>query len=288
MSIQTNMLKSISQLAFMCLCLLFCSCSPKAQPSSLSSISSHIKKNLQEQAEKAVGMRYKIIAQIVLKNQPQPKFKAVMTWAKTPTGINIRLTGIGALGVPIFDYLSLNESIYLSMSSDDLVYWANAQQGIKGQDMRLLMTEIRLALAPWDTSRLCDMQTIVCDRQPDLQLGQNSYSPLLCNKIWCNNGYKDNEILTGLWAMDSTTMAPEYLALRDLEIFYKNPRSNQDSYPYPTDITIKLLNFPLEIRMELKELETTDVLPQDPAFDPTPFLSRPALHMDQLLMRIQE
>ncbi len=250
-------------------------------------VPSHIENNLQEKTE-PVGMHSQVIAQIILKDQPQPKFRAVLTWAKTENSINMRLTGIGALGMPIFDYLAIGESIYLSLPSEDMVYWANIEQGLQGQDMRLLATEIRLALSPWEASTRCDTQQISCNRQMDSLLQQMPQDTLLCNTISCSNGQKATNTLTGLWAKNSRTMASEYLGLKDMEIFYRKPQMIQTGCLYPTDITLRLTAFPLEIRMELKGLETTEVLPEDPAFDPTPFLNRPALHIDQLIRRIKE
>jgi hypothetical protein len=233
-------------------------------------------------------MRSQVIAQIILKDHPQPKFRAVLTWAKTSNSINMRLTGIGALGMPIFDYLSIGENVYLSLPSEDMVYWADSEHGLSGQDMRLIATEIRLALSPWEASTRCDNQEISCNRRMDSPLQQMPQDTLLCNAISCNDGYRGMKGLTGLWAMDSSTMAPEYLGLKDMEIFYRRPQMIQSGSLYPTDITLRLTAFPLEIRMELKELETTGVLMEDPAFDPAPFLSRPALHMDELIRRIKE
>lgn len=88
--------------------------------------------------------------------------------------------------------------------------------------------------------------------------------------------------------MDSTTMTPDYLRLKHMEIFYRKPQDMKNGLSYPTNITVKLTDFPLEIRLELKEIETTTMLPDDPSFDPTPFLNTPALHMDQLITRIKE
>lgn len=291
MSRTINILVTILRLcACLCVCpyLLLYGCAAKeAPPAQITGVSATVTNNLQEKTEPA-GMRSQVIAQIILKDHPQPKFKAVLTWAKTPNSLNMRLTGIGALGIPIFDYLAIGENVYLSLPSEDMVYWANSEHGLKGQDMRLLATEIRLALSPWEASTRCDTQAISCNRRTDSLLQQMPQDTLLCNTISCNNGYRDTSGLTGLWAVDSSTMAPEYLGLKDMEVFYRRPQVIQNGYPYPTDITLKLIGFPLEIRMELKELETTGVLPEDPAFDPAPFLSRPALHIDQLIRRIKE
>ncbi|MDD3553013.1 MAG: hypothetical protein PHC35_00620 [Deltaproteobacteria bacterium] len=269
-------------------CLLFHGCAAKeAPPAPITGVSGPAQGKLQDKTEPA-GMRSQVIAQIILKDHPQPKFRAVLTWAKTSNSINMRLTGIGALGMPIFDYLSIGENVYLSLPSEDMVYWADSEHGLSGQDMRLIATEIRLALSPWEASTRCDNQEISCNRRMDSPLQQMPQDTLLCNAISCNDGYRGMKGLTGLWAMDSSTMAPEYLGLKDMEIFYRRPQMIQSGSLYPTDITLRLTAFPLEIRMELKELETTGVLMEDPAFDPAPFLSRPALHMDELIRRIKE
>lgn len=250
-------------------------------------VSGHVKNNLQEKIQ-LTGMRSQVIAQVILKNQPQPKFRAVLTWAKTENSINMRLTGIGALGIPIFDYLAIGENIYLSLPSEDMVYWANSEHGLQGHDMRLLATEIRLALFPWEASNRCNTQEISCNRRTDSLPEQISQDTLLCNTISCSNGHTATNNLTGLWAINSKTMTPEYLGLKDMEIFYRKPQMIQNGSSYPTDITLRLTAFPLEIKMELKDIETTGVVPEDHAFDPTPFLIRPALHIDQLIRRIKE
>lgn len=272
----------------LCLCLLLHGCAAKeALTTHDIDVSSQIKDNLQKKTE-PVGMHSQVIAQIILKNHPQPKFRAALTWAKTENSINIRLTGIGALGMPIFDYLAIGEAIYLSLPSEDMVYWANNEHSLQGQDMRLLVNEIRLALSPWEALTRCETQWIPCNRQVDSLHQQVQQDTLLCSTISCGSGYKTTNSLTGLWAVDSKTMITEYLGLKDMEIFYRKPQMIPNGSIYPTDITLRLTAFPLEIRMELKELETTGVLPEDPAFDPTPFLNRPALHIDQLIRCIKE
>jgi len=205
------------------------------------------------------------------RGQTQPRIKGLLRWVRTQDDLRVRLTGIGAFGMTVFDCLLGQGALYLYVPSKEAVYVGRNEEILEGRSFGDLIQEVGWFLSPWAVFHAEDWETVPCDRDA----ADGSGAGGLCLIFFTG-------AQLGFAHFDEATMAPFSLELPDISVHYDSPVGLRDGTPYPSRISARLREFPLTVQVHLKEMKVGSLAPADEMFDPSPFLGLPMLPLQGL------
>ncbi|MGB9712807.1 MAG: hypothetical protein ACP5J5_07695 [Dissulfurimicrobium sp.] len=244
----------------------------------LKQISLPIKEALERQTRLPAAMSANALVQFTLKGKAQPRVTGIINWERAENGLKLRATGLGAMGVTVFDCLLTDDWLYLYIPSHGVIYTADLGDEALLPDGRMLngiADEAMLVLAPWSAYGMGgDKDVSEC---PAGQWEGSSVRPL------CIGFVEDGR--RGVVGLDPKTLAPLYLRLEGLDVRYSAPDGLPDGSPYPTGFHLEMAGLGLKIDVDLKK-----ILPRRPdvsLFDPAPFCQGRILPLSVLIDRIK-
>ena len=227
----------------------------------LKEITGSVSDALSRQAELPSCLKAKAMVQFTLKGKPQPKVRGVINWVRTEDGLKLRVTGLGPMGVTVFDCLVSQGWFYLYIPSHGVIYTANLDDAAPyGDSLNGLADDAALVLAPWSAYAKYGKEISKC---PAGQVGDSSQSPLCIQ--FMEYGQR------GVVGFDPLTLAPIYLKLHGLDVKYDAPVVLSDGSPYPTGFHLGITRLTLDIDVTLKDIEASEPSSQASLFDPSPF-----------------
>lgn len=257
-------------------CALFSNTSTP-QLNSLKEISAPISNALEHQARLPAGLSAKAWVQLTIKGKAQPKIRGMISWVRTDDGLKFRATGLGVMGVTMFDCLISDGWFYLYIPSQGIIYTANCSDDTLSDDTGLsrLADDLILVLAPWSAYEIDGRGISECGGGYE----ERDLPHSLCIDF-TQNGQR------GVVGLDPKTLAPIYLSLKDINVYYKTSSGLSDGSPYPDSFHLEIADLKLQIDMSLKDIIATR--PDDSIFDPMPFCQGRIAPLSILLDRIKD
>ncbi|MGQ9813424.1 MAG: hypothetical protein ACUVQ2_08655 [Dissulfurimicrobium sp.] len=240
-------------------------------------ISAPVLDALKHQAKLPAALSAKALAQFIIKGKTQPRVRAMINWVRTDDGLKFRATGLGVMGVTVFDCLISDGWFYLYIPSHGVIYTANFNDDTLSDGLGLsrLADEAILVLAPWSAYEIDGRDILECgDSYREKGLGHS-----LCI-AFAENGQR------GLVGLDPKTLAPLYLRLKDINVRYGASNGLSDGSPYPNGFHLEIPGLKLQIDISLKEV--LSARPDDSIFDPMPFCQGRIAPLSILLDRIKD
>jgi hypothetical protein len=229
---------------------------------------------LAKQAKRPYSLKARANLRLRLGGKDHPRIKGVVSWARTPEGISARITGIAAFGVTVFDCMVSGGAFYLFDPSRDTVYVAGLNEIVlDGWELESLAQEAFWTLAPWAAYQSRDAAVLF------YRSGVSSPTDRLSVVF-------PLEKTEGEATFDAATLAPLSLRLPELAVKYGDPVGLPDGTPYPTTLEVQFTEYPLELKIELKDPETDSLSAEDAVFDPSMFSGKTTLPLEVLLGRM--
>jgi hypothetical protein len=255
--------------------LLSPAATPQLKP--LREISAPVSEALEHQARLPASLSAKALVQFTIKGKTQPRVRGMINWVRTEDGLKFRATGLGAMGVTVFDCLISDSWFYLYIPSHGVIYTANFNNDTlpDGVGLSRLADEAVLVLAPWSAYEIDGRNISECGGGH----GERELAHPLCI-AFAENGQR------GLVGLDPKTLAPLYLRLQDINVRYGASNELSDGSPYPDSFHLEIAGLKLQIDISLKEV--LSARPDDSIFDPMPFCQGRIAPLSILLDRIKD
>jgi hypothetical protein len=242
----------------------------------VSKVEGNIVEALAKQAARPYSLKARANLRLRLGGKEHPRIKGIVSWARTPESISARITGITAFGITVFDCMVSGGAFYLFDPSQDTVYVAGLHEKVlDGWDLEALAQEAFWILAPWATYQSRDA-TILLYRN-----GLTGPDAKFC-VVFPHGGTE------GATTFDAATLAPGSLRLPELTVTYGDPIGLPDGSPYPTKFEVRFTDYPLDLEIALKDLETDSLSAADGVFDPSVFTGKPTRPLEVLLDRLRQ
>ena len=259
-------------LFFLCLSIFFqfiLSCARPERPLLPEKISKDFPTALESQAMKPEGLKASCYIGLKINGEKKPKVKGLIYWKRTDQGLKVRITGMNILGGAIFDFISIDGSLYLYVSGHGTLYYADRFDKLSENKMAFEAEKDALCiLSPWSVSLSKDFS-----KSPCTERGSGDRS---CFSFYDNSG-------EGMVAFDSHTLSPLYLSLKDLHVRYEEPVRLEDGSPYPTSLSLSLENYPFQMDVKLKKISILKKKDSEEVFNLKIFDKIPAAPLSVLL-----
>ncbi len=214
-------------------------------------------------ANQLSGLKSRVKLKLAIHDQAQPEIKGQVMWTRTHEGRLARVTGYGPFGVTVFDCLVGKRAFYLFIPSHKVVYVTSINDKLKnGKEMAYLIKEASWLLNPWGVAVTQDAEVVPCSGERGLK----DYEPI------CISFSHQGE--TGWAEFDRQTLSPISLENPELKVLYNDPVLLGDCMLYPSKIWMKIKELDMEIKVTLKDIQPGLLNPEDPVFDPTPYLNQ--------------
>ncbi len=279
-------------------CALFTP-SPEGQGSIPASVcrTGNIRKDLQAVAASITSITARVRVQLTVYGQrasqediqrylqkyPQkyPWIDCILHYSPSPSGVRMRVTGLGPFGITVFDTLVRDRQFFLYIPTDKAVYFANI--GPQGQvnSPHSLDQQLRYVLNPWSLINNNKIRQTICPRERDRQMAHNHYVCLSSS--------------TGHWSIPAAmftydTLGPISIETKDLSARFAGRITHGNiglpsCVPYPDTITATLKDFNLKIDIKIKEIEFNNTPHNLPIFDSLPFTRMRMVPLEVLTSR---
>jgi hypothetical protein len=263
-----NLLFAIALALLTCACLSGCAGKPKRPPSihiGPRIANGDILDAMSLQANQLSGLKARVKLKLTIHDQTQPEINGQVMWTRIHEGKLARMTGHGPFGVTVFDCLVGEKVFYLFIPSHKAVYVTSINDKLRnGKEMAYLIKEVSWLLNPWSVAEAQDAEVAPCNKER----GFKDYGEPICISF----SYQGE---TGWAKFDRQTLSPISLENPELKILYDDPVLLGDCALYPSKIWMKLKEMDLEMKITLKDIQTGSLKPEDPVFDPTPYLNQP-------------
>ncbi len=214
-------------------------------------------------------------------SQRYPWIDCILHYSPSPSGVRMRVTGLGPFGITVFDALVCNRQFFLYIPTDKAVYFANiGQQNNKGIT-NSLDRQLLYVLNPWSVINNNKIRQTVCPREGGRQIAPNRH---VCLSAFPDHGDSLSAMFT------DETLCPITIDNRDLSVRFAGlvTHGNVDissCVPYPDTISVTLKEFNIKLDVKIKEIEFNNTPPTLPIFDPLPFTHMRMLPLEMLTSR---
>ncbi len=247
----------------------------QAIAASITSVTARVRVQLtvyQQRAPKKYTQRYP---------QKYPWIDCILRYSPSPSGVRMRVTGLGPFGITVFDALVRDRQFFLYIPTDKAVYFANIGRQGKENSSHSLDQQLLYVLNPWSLINNNKIRQAICPGERDRQIAHNHYV--------CLSSSPDHWSSPAAMLTDDT-LCPISIDTKDLSVKFAGRvthgnRSIPSCVSYPDTISATLKDFNLKLDIKIKEIEFNNTPSTLPIFDSLPFTRMRMVPLEVLTSR---